>query len=76
MSNTIDSNGLDRYIHLDINTLRTGESGPVSVTAKLDDDGVELSVWVGDECIGATWRTYSEMGVEVKALKEFDGDFR
>jgi len=73
MSNTTDKM-LDRYIHLDINTLRTGESGPVNVTAKLDDEGVDLSVWCGDECIAATWSTYSEMGVEVKALKEFDNE--
>ena len=77
MSNTTDRM-LDRYVHLDINTLFTNpsvlQSGHLNVTAKLDDDGVILEVWAGDECIAATWSTYSEMGVEVKALKEFDNE--
>ena len=82
MSNTTDRM-LDRYVHLDVkcNPHFTDPSvlqnAPhLNVTAKLCDEGIELSVWAGDECISATWSTYHEMGIEVKALKEFDGDFR
>ena len=67
---------LDRYVELKLNTLRTGESGTVTVTAKLVEDGVELEAWIGNECIGATYTSYAVMGIDVIDAKELEDDSR
>jgi hypothetical protein len=53
----------ERYIHLHL------DGGQIQV--KLDDEGVVVDA-IGDdgEIIGSTWKLYSEMGVEVKSIKE------
>ena len=65
---------LDRYVELKLNTLRTGESGTVTVTAKLIEDGVELEAWIGNECIGATYTSYAHMGIDVIDAAVFDNE--
>jgi len=69
---------LDRYVHLDINTLFTNpsvlQSGPLSVTAKLIEDGVELEVWAGNECLAATYTSYAHMGIDVIDAAVFDNE--
>tara|TARA_R100000963_G_C4612599_1_gene82508 strand:+ start:242 stop:472 length:231 start_codon:yes stop_codon:yes gene_type:complete len=65
---------LDRYVELKLNTLRTGESGTVTVTAKLVEDGVELEAWIGNECIGATYTSYAHMGIDVIDAAVFDNE--
>ena len=65
---------LDRYVELKLNTLRTGESGTVTVTAKLIEDGVELEAWIGNECIGATYTSYAAMGIDVIDAAVFDNE--
>ena len=47
----------ERYLHLDL--------GSIEVQVKLDDDGVVVDAFEKGESIGSTWKTYSEMGVEV-----------
>jgi len=45
------------------------ESG-ATVQVKLDDEGIVVDAWSLDECIASTWKTYNELGVEVKETKE------
>ena len=53
----------DRYIHLHL------DGGEIQV--KLDDEGVVVDAIGEDgEIIGSTWKLYSEMGIEVKKIKE------
>ena len=56
----------DRYLMLDLN-IDGREIGYIQV--KLDDDGVALDVFKEGQSIGSTWKTYSEMGVEVNETK-------
>ena len=55
----------DRYLHLDCfgSVQDTGEGDPISISVKLEDEGVVLDVWQKDECIATTWKTYPEFGV-------------
>jgi hypothetical protein len=68
------SNTTGNIVELKLNTLRTGESGTVSVTAKLAEDGVELEAWIGNECIGATYTSYALMGIDVIDAAVFDNE--
>ena len=73
MSNTTDKM-LDRYVYLNcfgsiqsqfvFGDQQTGEGSPISISTKLDDEGVVIDVWQEDECVASTWKTYTEMGVE------------
>ena len=58
MSNTTDKM-FNRYVylHLDCGT---------TISVKLDDEGVVVEAWSDDTEIATTWKTYNEMGVEVK----------
>ena len=47
-----------RYLHLEI-------GDEIEVQVKLDDDGVVVDAFMEGESLGSTWKTYSEMGVEV-----------
>ena len=53
----------ERYIRLHL------DGGQIQV--KLDDEGVVVDA-IGDdgEIVGSTWKLYTEMGVEVKPIKE------
>lgn len=55
---TIDTSGLkDPYVRLQLKDGR-------EVVAKLDDEGVALDVWDGDEVVESTWKLYDEMEEE------------
>ena len=66
MSNTTDKM-LDRYVylHLEPNHIPKG----VTIAVKLDDEGVVVDAFSDgefqEECLGSTWKLYSEMGIEV-----------
>ena len=70
MSNTTDKM-LDRYVHLHL--ARPFPEG-VTITVKLDDEGVVVDAFstgeLQEECLGSTWKLYSEMGVEVKEIED------
>tara|TARA_B100000214_G_C23539138_1_gene433147 strand:- start:31 stop:237 length:207 start_codon:yes stop_codon:yes gene_type:complete len=61
----------DRYLMLDLN-VDGREIGYIQV--KLDDDGVALDVFKEGQSIGSTWKTYSEMGVNVNYIDEVKED--
>ena len=43
--------------------------GGITIHVKMDDEGVVVDAWAGeDEVIASTWRTYDEMGIEVREL--------
>ena len=44
--------------------------GDVSVSIKLDDEGVVVDAWQNDECVASTWKTYHDFGVEVKGIED------
>ena len=68
MSNTTDKM-LDRYVYLHIGNREPNFSaGGVTIQVKLDDEGVVVDAWNEDECVASTWKTYDEMGVEVREL--------
>ena len=62
----------DRYVHLDCfgSIQQTGEGSPISISTKLDDEGVVIDVWCNDECVASTYKLYSEMGIEVKKIED------
>ena len=70
MSNTTDKM-LDRYVYLQhIEPCDRGMGNlPITVNVKLDDEGVAVDAWQEDECFSSTWKTYNDMGVEVKELE-------
>ena len=73
MSNATDMQAvLDRYVYLHIdNSLEPKDEcqqGGITVHIKLDDEGVVVDAWQEDECVASTWKTYNEMGVEVREL--------
>ena len=77
MSNTTDKT-LDRYVYLHIDPrclLEICQQAGITVHVKLDDEGVVVDAWQSpadavDEAIASTWKTYAEMGVEVKEIKD------
>ena len=40
----------------------------IEVQVKLDDDGVVVDAFTEGQSIASTWKTYSEMGVEVNEI--------
>ena len=62
----------DRYVYLNCfgSIQQTGAGSPISISTKLDDEGVVIDVWQKDECIASAWKTYAEMGVEVKEVED------
>jgi len=64
----------DRYLYLDcfgsiqtkineVMTQHTAKSEPISISVKLDDEGVVLDVWQKDECVATACKLYTEFGV-------------
>ena len=53
----------DRYMYM-----HRIDNGNVSISVKLDDEGVVIDAWKGDKIIDSTWKTYQEFGLEVKEL--------
>ena len=66
MSNTTDKT-LDRYVYLHLDYGLDGHGTTISV--KLDEEGVVDDAWSDDTEIATTWKTYSDMVVEVRRLK-------
>ena len=56
------------YLHLEPYDI-SPESG-ATVQVKLDDEGIVIDAWSLDDCIASTWKTYNELGVEVKEIKD------
>tara|TARA_Y100000310_G_scaffold339796_1_gene433598 strand:- start:251 stop:382 length:132 start_codon:yes stop_codon:yes gene_type:complete len=42
----------------------------MTIQVKLDDEGVVVDAWQEDESIASSWKTYNDMGVEVKEIKD------
>ena len=64
------NNPYDRYIYLHINQDEKGKPG-ITVHVNIGDDGIVVDAWSGeDECIASTWKTYGELGIEVKAIED------
>ena len=56
----------ERYLHLPLTVpTRNLSLSEIEVQVKLDDDGVVVDAFYEGQSIGSTWKTYSEMGVEV-----------
>ena len=55
------------YLHLEPHDI-SPESG-ATVQVKLDDEGIVIDAWSLDDCIASTWKTYNELGVEVKEIQ-------
>ena len=56
------------YLHLEPHDI-SPESG-ATVQVKLDDEGIVIDAWSLDDCIASTWKTYNELGIEVKEVKD------
>ena len=75
MSNTTDKM-LDRYVYLHIAPSDIEkEQTSMTIHVKLDDEGVVVDAWGQDEdgdeaVLATTWKTYNDMGVEVKKVKD------
>ena len=71
MSNTTDKM-LDRYVYLYLDYGLDGSGTTIQV--KLDDEGVVVDAISADvgfgEVVASTWKTYNDMGVEVKEIKD------
>ena len=72
MSNITDKM-LDRYVYLHLEPVNA--MYPVTIHVKLDDEGVVVDAFAAtgateDECVGTTWKTYNEMGVEVREIED------
>tara|TARA_R100000008_G_scaffold1899_1_gene1543 strand:+ start:160 stop:357 length:198 start_codon:yes stop_codon:yes gene_type:complete len=58
-----------RYLHLPVELLFGGRAPiEIEVQVKLDDDGVVVDAFTEGQSIASTWKTYSEMGVEVNEI--------
>ena len=71
MSNTTDKM-LDRYVYLNIDPMESSFKvfKGLTIHVKLDDEGVGVDAWQEDEVVASTWKTYNDMGVEVKEIEE------
>ena len=64
----------DRYVYLDIDHSVLTNEKDISITVKLDDEGVVVDAWGQDptEVLATTYKFYQEMELEVKEIKTFD----
>ena len=59
----------EKHLHLPIKMLTAGRAQiEIEVQVKLDDDGVVVDAFTEGQSIASTWKTYSEMGVEVNEI--------
>ena len=61
---------MSKTIYLNLEPHMISPESGATVQVKLDDEGVVVDAWSLDECIASTWKTYNELGVEVKETKE------
>ena len=55
------------YLHLEPHMI-SSESG-ATVQIELDDEGIVAEAWSLDDCIAATNKSYSELGIEVRKVE-------
>jgi len=70
---------MQKYIHLDLNYAHHQEKDEISVTVKLDDEGIVIDVWGSsdtDEPIATTYELYDELGVSVTEVVDEDSTMR
>ena len=68
MSNTTDKM-LDRYVYLHIDPADLQHGAVIAIQVKMDDEGIVVDAWSREnEVIASAWKTYDEMGVEVREL--------
>ena len=56
------------YLHLEPHMI-SPESG-ATVQIKLDDEAIVVDAWSLDDCIASTFKTYDELGVELKEIED------
>ena len=56
------------YLHLEPHDI-SPESG-ATVELKLDELGILAAAWSLDSCIASTYKTYDELGIEVKGIED------
>ena len=56
------------YLHLEPYDI-SPESG-ATVEIKLDDEGIVVDAWSLDSRIASTYKTYDELGIELKEIKD------
>ena len=73
---------LDRYVYLHIDPsdlfrpdekeqIRIIYGCGITIHVKMDDEGIVVDAWSGeDEVVASTWKTYNDMGVEVKEIED------
>lgn len=51
------------YLHMDHETLKSivEENSGMTISVKLDDDGVVIDAIAGTEIVDSTWKTYGEL---------------
>ena len=59
-----------KYVYLHVSTGLDSDFKHTSVTihVKMDDEGIVVDAWQEDEVIASTWKTYADMGFEVREL--------
>ena len=60
------------YLHIDPSDLfrpDEKEQSGITIHVKMDDEGIVVDAWSGeDEVIASAWKTYADMGFEVREL--------
>ena len=56
------------YLHLEPHDI-SPESG-ATVELKLHELGILVAAWSLDDCIASTWKTYNELGIEIKKVED------
>lgn len=52
------------HLHLEPHAI-SPESG-ATIEVILNSEGIVIDAWSLDDCIASTWKTYSELGIEVR----------
>jgi hypothetical protein len=55
------------YLHLEPHDISPDSGATVQI--ELDDEGIVAEAWSLDDCIAATNKSYSELGIEVKEIE-------
>ena len=60
---------MNKTLHLHLEPHDISPEAGVTVEVILNDEGIVVDAWSLDECIASTWKTYNELGVEVKEVE-------